>query len=117
MPMSPYPVRCYAPGCSELAVYKVAARWSDGNTHELKTYSLACPACLSGLFAAAVVKRAACRLAPGETLEEPGVYELHRGGQRDAHAPPSAAGASPPLPLRPRSTASSSRSMANGLRM
>ncbi len=42
------------------------------------------------------------------------------GGQRvgGAHAPPSAAGASSSvLPLRPRSTASSSRSMANGLRM
>jgi hypothetical protein len=81
MRMSPYPVRCYAPGCAELAVYKIAARWSDGNTHELKTYSLACPACLAGLFASAVVKRAACRLAPGETLEEPGIYELHRGGR------------------------------------
>lgn len=82
MTMPPYPVRCYAAGCSHPAAYKVAARWSDGITHELKTYYLACPACLPALFADAVVKRAACRLAPGETLEEPGIYERHRG-ERD----------------------------------
>lgn len=82
MPMPPYPVLCYAPGCSTPAAFKVAARWSDGHTHELKTYALACPDCLPALFARAVVKRAACRLAPGESLEEPGVYEL-RPGDRD----------------------------------
>jgi hypothetical protein len=82
MPMPPYPVVCYAPGCSRPAVYKIAARWSDGITHELKTYSLACPDCVAALFTRAAAKRAACRLAPGETLEEPGVYELHRG-ERD----------------------------------
>ena len=79
MPMPPYPVRCYAPGCGEEATYKVAARWSDGQTDELKTYALVCEAHLPGLLAAARVKRAACRLAAGETLEEPGVYELSRG--------------------------------------
>lgn len=80
--MPPYPVLCYAAGCPHPAAFKVAARWSDGVTAELKTYSLACPTCLPKLFAAAVAKRAACRLAPGETLDEPGVYELHRG-ERD----------------------------------
>lgn len=79
MAMPPYPVICYAPGCRNEAAFKVAARWSDGITHELKTYSLACLACLSGLYASARVKRAACRLAPGESLEEPGIYELYRG--------------------------------------
>jgi hypothetical protein len=82
MPMPPYPVMCYATGCSNPAAYKIAARWSDGVTHELKTYSLACAACLPKLYASAVTKRTACRLAPGETLDEPGVYELHRG-ERD----------------------------------
>jgi hypothetical protein len=81
MPMSPYPVLCYAPGCSAPAVFKIAARWSDGTTHELKTYALSCAACLPKLFAAAVAKRAACRLAPGESLEAPGVYELTRGAR------------------------------------
>ena len=77
MPMPPYSVCCY--GCGQPAHYKIAARWSDGVTQELKTYSLACPACLGQLLMRAVVKRAACRLAPGETLEEPGVYVLVRG--------------------------------------
>lgn len=81
MPMPLYPVCCYAPGCSQPAVYKIAARWSDGITEELKTYFLCCEQCLRRLYAEAGVKRAACRLAPGETLEEPGVYELHRGGR------------------------------------
>jgi len=80
--MPPYPVICYAPGCQAPAAYKIAARWSDGVTHELKTYHLACPACLPKLYTAAVTKRAACRLAPGEKLDEPGIYELHRG-ERD----------------------------------
>ena len=79
--MPPYPVRCYAPGCGELAALKVAAKWSDGQTDELKTYALACPGHLPDLLAAARVKRAACRLAAGETLDEPGVYELSRGGR------------------------------------
>lgn len=80
MPMSPYPVMCYA-GCSAPAVYKVAARWSDGTTHELKTYSLSCAACLPKLFATAIAKHAACRLTVGESLEAPGVYELTRGAR------------------------------------
>ena len=72
--MPPYAVLCYARGCPEPAAYKVAARWSDGNTHELKTYYLACEECLAKLFDEAVTKRGACRLAPGETLDIPGVY-------------------------------------------
>jgi hypothetical protein len=79
--MSPYQVLCYAAGCSAPAAYKVAARWSDGTTAELKTYALACPACLPQLFARANAKRTACRLAPGETLEAPGVYELAPGAR------------------------------------
>ena len=79
--MSPYPVVCYAPMCAAPAAYKVAARWSDGITHELKTYALACAACLPTLFAAAVAKRAACRLTAGETLDAPGVYDLARGAR------------------------------------
>ncbi|MFO0847363.1 MAG: hypothetical protein U0871_02225 [Gemmataceae bacterium] len=79
--MSPYPVLCYAPGCGRPAAFKIAARWSDGVTHELKTYFLACPDCLPRLYASAKTKRAACRLAPGETLDPPAVYELTRGAR------------------------------------
>jgi len=82
--MSSYPVLCSASGCQRLAVYKIAARWSDGITDELKTYCLACAECLSDLYAAAEVKRASCRLAAGERLDEPGIYELHRGGRDNA---------------------------------
>jgi hypothetical protein len=82
MPMSPYPVRCYRPGCGQLAVYKIAARWSDGVTEELKTYALSCSDCLGDWFRRACEKQRACRTAPGESLEPPGIYELNRG-QRD----------------------------------
>jgi hypothetical protein len=75
----PYPVRCYAAGCPHEAAYKIAARWSDGVTSELKTYFLTCPACLPGLYRAAGVKKAACRLAAGESLGEPEVFEMTRG--------------------------------------
>ena len=79
MPMSPYPVRCYRPGCGQLAVYKIAARWSDGVTQELKTYALSCAACLPAWFRTACAKQAACRLAPNEELDRPAVFELVRG--------------------------------------
>src|SRR5919202_4969596 len=82
MPMPPYPISCYSPGCGRLAVYKIAARWSDGVTEELKTYALSCPECLGGWFRQSREKQAVCHLAPGETLEPPGIYRLERG-QRD----------------------------------
>jgi len=78
MPTSSYIVRCYNPGCEEPAVYKIAARWSDGVTQELKTYALTCAGCLAASFRRSRAKQAACRLAPGETLESPGIYELAR---------------------------------------
>lgn len=79
MTMSSYPVLCYRPGCGRPAAFKIASRWSDGVTHELKTYFLACPACVDGLFEQARAKQAACRLAPGETLDPPDVFALARG--------------------------------------
>jgi hypothetical protein len=74
--MFSYPVRCYTPGCGRPAVFKIAARWSDGITHELKTYALTCEACLAGLFRRSCERQSVCRLAPDETLEVPGIYEL-----------------------------------------
>jgi hypothetical protein len=79
MPMPAYPVLCYRPGCGRPAVYKIAARWSDGVTQELKTYALSCPDCLADWFARSRARQAACRLAAGETLEPPGIFELARG--------------------------------------
>ncbi len=82
MPMPAYPVRCTAPGCNRLAVYKIAGRWSDGVTGELKTYALSCPDCLAALYERSLARHKKCRLAPAETLEAPGIYQLARG-QRD----------------------------------
>ena len=79
--MPPYPVVCYARGCPREARYKIAARWSDGVTSELKTYSLACAHCLPDLYGTARTKKAACRLAAGETLGEPEVFEMRRGAR------------------------------------
>jgi hypothetical protein len=80
--MPPYPIYCGTPGCPNLALYKIAARWSDGVIRELKTYGLCCAQCLPKLFAQSRAKQTACRLTTGETLEPPGVYRLERG-QRD----------------------------------
>jgi hypothetical protein len=82
MPTFSYPIRCYTSGCGQLAAYKIAARWSDGLTAELKTYSLCCEDCLPDSFRQGRQKQAVCRLAAGETLEQPGIYRLVRG-QRD----------------------------------
>jgi hypothetical protein len=80
--MPPYPVLCYTRGCNQLAGYKIAARWSDGITEELKTYALCCADCLAGWFQRSQHKQAACRRVPGEILEPPGIYEWVPG-QRD----------------------------------
>ena len=39
MPMPPYPIYCYRKGCGKPAEFKIAGRWSDGATNELKTYA------------------------------------------------------------------------------
>ena len=77
--MPPYVIYCYTPGCGRLAVYKIAARWSDGVTEELKTYALSCEECLPDWYRRSREKQAACRLAKRETLEKPGIYRLERG--------------------------------------
>jgi hypothetical protein len=79
MAMPPYPIPCGEPGCGRLAVYKIAARWSDGLTEELKTYALCCAECLAARFRRSLAKQAACRLAPNEILDPPGIYHLERG--------------------------------------
>jgi hypothetical protein len=79
MPMPPYAISCYTRGCGKPAIYKIAARWSDGVTQELKTYALCCADCLPDWFRRSRRKQAACRLAAGEILEAPGIYSLERG--------------------------------------
>jgi hypothetical protein len=84
MPMRQYAVLCYTPGCGKPAVYKVASRWSDGVTSELKTYGLTCAECLPAWLKRARERQAACRVAAGETLEKPGIYHVECG-RRDQH--------------------------------
>jgi hypothetical protein len=79
MPMPSYPIYCYTKGCKNLAAFKIAGRWSDGLRSELKTYGLCCADCLRDWFLNARAKQNACQLAPGETLEAPGIYHLERG--------------------------------------
>ncbi len=82
MPMPPYIVYCYEAGCKEPATYKIAARWSDGITGELKTYGLTCERHLPAWFQRSLQKQAACRRAKNEVLDPPGIYR-HERGRRD----------------------------------
>src|SRR5260221_14025378 len=79
MPLKDYAIRCYGKDCPRPAVYKIAARWSDGVTSEPKTYSLCCEECLSERFRESRAKQVACRLTAGETLEPPGIFFICRG--------------------------------------
>ncbi|QVL30514.1 hypothetical protein KIH39_16830 [Telmatocola sphagniphila] len=79
MSMKPYPIHCYTPECGLIALYKVASRWSDGLTKELKTYSLCCESCLPKLFSDAVRRQQACRLTEEESLEAPSIFDLVPG--------------------------------------
>jgi hypothetical protein len=82
MPMPPYQVFCSTRDCKNAAVFKIAARWSDGVVGELKTYGLSCEEHLRDWYNRACSKQKSCRLTAGETLEPPGIYRLQRG-QRD----------------------------------
>jgi hypothetical protein len=79
-----YPLACQIPHCSQAAEYKIAARWSDGLTSELKTYALCCPVHLAELLAESRRRHHRTRTLPGEILDLPGVYSVGQG-QRDSH--------------------------------
>lgn len=76
--MFTYPVLCYTPGCGKRAEYKIAARWSDGATQELKTYALCCEDCLADWFHR-VRAKPACVRARDETLDPPGIFKIVHG--------------------------------------
>jgi hypothetical protein len=77
----PYPVLCTATDCGQPALYKIAARWSDGKIAELKTYALSCAGCLQSQLHAARNRQRHCILVPGETMDEAGIYERHSGSR------------------------------------
>ena len=78
-----YQPRCSAPRCNQPAVYKVAAPWSNGTSHELKNYGLACEAHRDSQLALAQLHRQGLSLAEGETVGAVGLYALEPG-RRDA---------------------------------
>src|SRR5579862_9670341 len=82
MPMPAYPIYCYTKGCKNLAIYKIAGRWSDGVQSELKTYGLCCADCVRDWYLQALPKVKKSRPAPNESLDAPGIYHMERG-QRD----------------------------------
>ncbi len=79
MPMKPYPVHCSGKSCGNLALYKIASRWSHGVTEELKTYALSCEDCLPALYRDAVRRKGECRLTIDEKIDAPSVFELVTG--------------------------------------
>jgi hypothetical protein len=78
-----YQPRCSAANCDRPAVYKVAAPWSNGTSHELKNYGLACEAHRDSQLARAQLHSQGLTLAEGETLGAVGLYKLEPG-KRDA---------------------------------
>lgn len=75
-------VKCSAEGCSAPATYKVAAPWSDGKFAELKTFGHACSDHLGQVFREAEQRKASYQPAPGESIEEIGIYRFE-SGRRD----------------------------------
>lgn len=72
-------VRCSHGGCTEPATYKIAAEWSDGSFHELKTFGHACADHLGAVFRGAEQRRSGYVLSPGETVGEIGIYRYEQG--------------------------------------
>lgn len=86
MPFS-YPIVCTNRPCPNPAQFKIAARWTDGITEELKTYGLTCEQCLADVYRRSMEKQKSCHLAQGEVLSLPRIFHLRRG-QRDGELQP-----------------------------
>lgn len=63
-----YAAACSWPGCSEAPRYKIAAPWSHGPIHELKSYGLACEGHRKALFARAEEHRKALAIRDDELV-------------------------------------------------
>ena len=79
MPMPPYPVLCYTPGCGRPALYKIAARWTDGTIAELKTYGLACEGHSAQAYRDALRRRKVHPPSNEEKHGEIGLYHFEKG--------------------------------------
>ncbi len=78
-----YSLTCSSPECGHPAIYKVAAPWSHGRSHELKNYGLACEAHRDSLLTTAKLHRQGLSTAEGEAVGPVGLYHLS-AGRRDA---------------------------------
>ncbi len=78
-----YRPSCSAVDCRQPAVYKLAATWSDGSSHELKNYGLTCEFHRDSQLAAARRRHDDLRLSDDETVGPVEIYLL-RSGHRDA---------------------------------
>jgi hypothetical protein len=72
-------VRCSVLDCQRAATYKIAAPWNDGRFSELKTYGHACAEHVGPVFRAAEERRAKYHPAPGESVNEIGIYRFENG--------------------------------------
>ncbi|HEY2158489.1 MAG TPA: hypothetical protein VGH33_22855 [Isosphaeraceae bacterium] len=75
-------IHCTDRNCSEAAVYKIAAPWSDGVFTELKTYGFACAEHLGPIFRGAEGRRKHYEAHSGETVGDIGIYK-YEAGRRD----------------------------------
>lgn len=75
----PTVVRCSAPDCTEPAVYKIAAPWSDGRFSELKTYGFSCDHHLRDVLRSAETRWLDYEPVSGETVHEIGIYRYEPG--------------------------------------
>ena len=76
-------IACKEAGCPEPAIYKIAARWSDGVFNELKSYGFACADHLGSVFRAAEARRSIHHPIPGESLGEIQIFRWEPG-KRDS---------------------------------
>ncbi len=77
-----YSLTCSSPECGQPAIYKVAAPWSHGRSHELKNYGLACESHRDSLLTRAKLHRQGLTTAEGEAVGPVGLYGL-AAGRRD----------------------------------
>ena len=78
-----YTPTCSAPRCDQPAAYKIAAPWTNGTSHELKNYGLACESHRDSQLALAQLHRKDLKLADGESVGQVGLYKL-QPNKRDA---------------------------------
>lgn len=81
--MSVTNIHCSLKGCSEPAVYKIAARWADGVFSELKSYGFSCADHLGAAFRGSEARRSDYATTPGESLGEIQIYRWEQG-KRDS---------------------------------